>query len=762
MINRSLISGASVTILFMTVFLILFLIRVGRAEEKSIKIKLIEVRGNRRIDSAAIRAKIKSKENDLFLPDHLREDLRAIYQMGYFDQVNIESEGFEGGVKVTFIVTEKQFITEIIFDGNKDVKTDDLKEKVTIKPQSFLDPQQVKEQAERLRLFYQGKGYYAAHIIPVIKRVAEDRATVIFFIQEGEKAKIRPIRFEGNKAFPEKEIKKNLISQEYSWWSSWFTSSGFYKEEDASNDVERIKDFYLNHGYLQIQVGNPKLTLSDDKKWFEITYPVIEGVPFTVKKIDIEGNTIFSKDQIRSLLKTKENQLFRRNLLRQDLAAITDLYGDKGYIYANVIPQFSPNQETRTVNLLLEINEENQIRVRQINILGNEKTRDKVIRRELKVNEQEVINTKALRRSFERLRNLNFFENVEIVPEPVDKEQVDLNVHVKEKSTGSFSVGGGYSSQDRFVGLFELTQGNFLGRGELLRAKVQLGKRLTSYNLTFGEPYLFDQPVSATANLFDQTRFFDIYREKRLGGNLSIGKNFTEYVNGSVSYLLQSLQIFDVTNAAPLPILSQRGKTVTSSIGLSLTHDSRDIIFDPHEGSRLSISMEYAGLGGDNEFIKVIGDSSKYFPLWLDTVLSLHGRVGYAEGLNGKNLPVGERFYVGGINTVRGFAFGRAGPMENDQIIGANTEFIFNSEYIFPLLPERVKGVVFFDAGGGFDDELQPSPEKIMLRSLKTSVGVGLRFILPIGPIRLEWGYNLHRQPGDKPSELEVSIGTLF
>jgi len=760
MTNRSLIFGVSVTVLLMTVFL--FLVPAGRAEEKSIKIKLIDVKGNRRIDTAAIMAKIKSKENDLFLPDRLREDLRSIYQMGYFDQVDIQTEGFEGGVKVTFIVTEKPFVSEIIFDGNKDIKTDDLKEKLTIKPQSFLDPQQVKEQAERLRAFYQGKGYYAAHIIPVIKKVTEDRATVIFFIQEGEKAKIREIRFEGNKAFSAKEIRKNLISQEYSWWSSWFTSTGFYKEEDTSNDVERIKELYLDHGYLQVQVGNPKLTLSNDKKWFEITYTIIEGVPFTVKKIEIQGNTIFPKDEIRSVLKTKENELFRRNILRQDLAAITDLYGDKGYIYANVIPQFSPNQETRTVNLLLEINEDNKIFVRQINISGNDKTRDKVIRREIKVDEQEVMNTKALRRSFERLRNLNFFENVEIVPEPIDKEHVDLNVRVKEKSTGSFSVGGGYSSQDRFVGLFELSQGNFLGRGELLRAKVELGSRRTTYSLTFKEPYILDYPVSGTVDLFNQTRNFDTYKEKRIGGDLSIGKSFTEYVSGSVSYLLENVNITDVLSSAPLEISKQKGESITSSIGLSLTRDNRDIPFDPHNGSRLSISTEYGGVGGDNEFIKVVGDGTKYFPLWFDTVFSLRARLGYGEGINGKQLPLGERFYVGGINTVRGFAFGRAGPLEDNQIIGANTEIIFNTEFIFPLLPERVKGVVFFDAGRGFDNELLSVPDEVTLRSLKTSVGVGLRFILPIGPIRLEYGYNLNRQPGEKPGELEVSIGTLF
>ena len=761
MIDRSLISRAPVTVLLVTVFLFFFLIRVGWTEEKTIKIKMIEVKGNRRIDTAAIRAKIKNKENDVFAPERLREDLQSVYQLGYFDQVKVDTEGFEGGIKVIFQVTEKPFITEILFEGNKAFKTDDFKDKLTIRPQSFLDLQQVKEQAERLRSFYQDKGYYAAQVIPVIKRVAEDRTTLIFFILEGEKAKIREIDFEGNKTFPAKQLIKHLVSQEYSWWSSWFTSTGYFKQDDTTKDIERIKDFYLDRGYLQVQVGTPKVTLSNDKKRFDITYPVVEGIPFTVQKIDMKGNTVFSTERLRGLLKSKENQLFRSSLLREDLLAITDLYGQKGYIYANVIPQFSPNPETRTVDLLLEVNEENRIRVRQINIFGNDKTRDKVIRRELRLDEQEIIDTKALRRSFERLRNLNFFDNVEIVPQPVDKEHVDLNVSVKEKSTGSFSIGGGYSSQDRFVGLFELTQGNFLGLGELLRARVELGRRRTSYSLTFREPYVLDYPISGTVDLFNQTRNFDTYKERRIGGSLSLGKSFTEYVSGSASYLLESIHIFDLNAAAPKQIREQSGKTVTSSIGLSLARDTRDFAFDPHAGSRQALSIEYAGLGGDNEFIKVIGDSSIYFPLWFDTVLSLHGRIGHAEGVNGKKLPLGERFFVGGINTVRGFAFGRAGPISSGQIIGGNTEFIFNTEYLFPLLPDRIKGVLFFDAGRAYDSELDTG-EKITLRSLKTSAGIGLRFLLPIGPIRLEWGYNLNRQRGDRASELEVSIGTLF
>jgi outer membrane protein insertion porin family len=336
-------------------------------------------------------------------------------------------------------------------------------------------------------------------------------------------------------------------------------------------------------------------------------------------------------------------------------------------------------------------------------------------------------------------------------------------VRVKEKPTGTFSIGGGYSSVDRLVGMVQVEQGNLFGRGQLLRLKAEVGQRLQNYTLTFREPWLFDKEISGTVDIFNQNLlYFSNYKEKRVGGDLILGKAFTETVSGSVSYTLENILIYDVTTSDPL-IQQQAdlGNTLTSKVGVSLARDSRDFFFDPREGSRNSVSLELAGtvLGGDNAFYRTIGDSSKYFPLFWGSVFSLHGRVGYVRGLQGKQIPLGERFFVGGINTVRGFDFGRAGPVgSTGEIFGGNKELFFNVEYLYPLVEEaKIKGLLFFDAGRGFDEG-----EAISLRKLRPSAGAGLRWISPVGPLRLEWGYNLDRRDDEKPWTIEFSIGSLF
>jgi outer membrane protein insertion porin family len=480
-----------------------------------------------------------------------------------------------------------------------------------------------------------------------------------------------------------------------------------------------------------------------------------------------------------ALTKSKGGEIFNRGQLRQDIMGIVDLYGEQGYLFANVVPQLNPQVEGKTVDITFQVTEEDQFKVREIQIAGNDKTRDKVIRREVRVNEGEIVNTKLLRRSFQRLQNLNFFENIEIVPKQVEPGWVDLNVEVKEKPTGTFSIGGGYSSVDRFIATMEVTQGNLFGRGQLLRAKVETGKRRNTYSLTFREPYLFDSNISGTADLFNQVRSFDSYKEKRIGGDLILGRQYGEYVSASVSYTLETLNIYDLrqvsdfndpnltaTIADPgIPELVRDqallGKTLTSAVGFSVARDTRDFIFDPKEGSRHSLSLEYAGtfLGGDNDYYKVVADSSRFFPLWREHVFSLHGRMGYAQGIGDKQLPVGERFYVGGINTVRGFKFGKAGPINSTgQILGGNKELFFNVEYLIPIVVEaKIKWLFFYDWGRAFDDS-----ESIRFKDLRQSAGFGIRWISPIGPLRLEWGRNLRPEEGEASHTIEFSIGTLF
>ncbi|TAJ97810.1 MAG: outer membrane protein assembly factor BamA [Candidatus Manganitrophaceae bacterium] len=736
----------------------------GFPEDNEIRVKLIDLRGNRKIDTATLLSKITLKEGDLFSPEQIREDVKTLYRMGYFDRVEVETEGLEGGVAVTFVVHEKPFLVDVIYEGNEHLDKDKLKEKVPIKTDTFLDMEEINSYVDKIKKLYEGEAYYSAEITPVIQLVSEDQAVLTFLIKEGEKAYVRRVRMRGNQKFTDKELRKQIETSNYFWLTSWLSESGRYKEETLEADLDRLREFYLNHGYLQVQVAPPKVELSADKQWFDITFSIVEGDQFRIREIHYQGNELFDTEHLIGQTKSKEGEIFNRGQIRLDIMSMVDLYGERGYIFANVVPQLSPHIEDKTVDVTFQVTEDSEVKVREIHITGNDKTRDKVIRREIRVNEQELVNTKQLRRSFQRLNNLNFFENIEIIPEQVEPGWVDLNVKVKEKPTGTFSVGGGYSSVDRLIFMTEVTQGNLFGRGQLLRAKAELGGRRKTYSLTFREPHLFDSDISGTTDLFNSVRSFSSYQEKRLGGDLVLGRSFGEYVSGTVSYTLETLEIFDVQESAPdlIKRQAQKGETLTSALGFSLARDTRDFIFDPTSGSRNSISFEYAGtfLGGDNDYYKTVFDTSRFFPLWREHVLSVHGRAGYAVGINGNELPAGERFFVGGINTVRGFKFGKAGPITSTgEILGGNKELFFNVEYLIPLVPEaKIKWLFFYDIGRAFDDS-----EGIHFSELRQGIGFGIRWISPVGPLRLEMGRKLHPQAGENKEFIpEFSIGTLF
>jgi outer membrane protein insertion porin family len=561
---------------------------------------------------------------------------------------------------------------------------------------------------------------------------------------------------------------------------------------------------------VQVQVGTPRTVPDPDGKGLTVTFPVEEGEQFTVADIRVSGHAVFSSSELREGLALRQGEIFRRNLLRQDMALLTERYGERGYAFVDIRPQFVPRPESRSIDLTYEIREGSPVTVRTITVEGNEKTYDRVIRRELRVAERELVNTKALKRSFQRINNLNFFENVEILPNPIGDDQMDIRVRVKEKPTGTFSLGGGYSSVDRVVYQANIEQGNLFGRGQLLRARMEKSTRTTSnYSITFREPYLFDRPVAATIDLYSNERRFTTYRDGRAGFSLGLSRWFGEYVSAGVSYTRETTRLFDldtrvlydptppnpvtgvdpiigdevrVFDAPPSIVLeAARGKVTTSSVGVSLARDTRDFAFDPREGQRHALSIEYAGglLRGDNQFYRIVTDHSAFFPVIWNTVFSLHLRFGY---LGGRQYPFAERFVVGGINTVRGFDYGKAGRVDpaTGEIFGGNKELIFNAEYVFPLIQDaKMKGVLFFDAGRAFDDQgrfdangvpltgpdLLPmtTGERLRVGDLRYSVGFGIRMLLPIGPIRLEWGYNLDAQPGEKTGAFpEFTIGSVF
>ena len=740
-------------------FALLPAIAIGADE---VRIQRVEIRGVRRIDPAALLPKVTVKEGDLFSPAAVEASIQALYRTGYFDRVDAESEGSEGGIALVFIVHERPVLVDVTFEGNKKIGADSLKGRIDAKTQTFLDPQQLDDWARKIKAYYAEEGLYHAEVTPVVKALNEEQAGVVFQIDEGTPIRVRAVRFTGNRAFEARTLQKQIKTAPHFWLTSWWTTADRYQDTVIDADVERLREFYLDRGYIQVVVTRPAAEPSADKKWIDLAFSIDEGSQFTIGKVDVDGQAKIGPDLLRAQIQSRPGAIVNRGKVREDRNRLTEFYGERGYLFANANPDWVPAGE-KTIDLVYRITEGELVTVREIQITGNDKTRDRVIRRELRFNEQETINTKQIRRSYQRLLNLNFFEGVEISPKDVAPGWVDIDVHVKEKLTGVFSIGGNYSSTDRLGAVTDITLGNLFGRGQLLRAKVEVGKRRSNFSFTFREPYLFDSNVSGTAELFNEQRdFTQAYEEKRRGGGVTLGRPFGEYESASLNFRVEALEIFDVQPDAPKLIRDQAGKSTTHSLTLTLNRDTRDFVFDPTEGGKTTFSLEHAGtfLGGENGYVKATGTMGRYLPLWWDHVLSLHGRVGYAHGIDGDRLPISERFFVGGINSIRGFKFGKAGPRDpkTDEIFGGDKELVFNLEYLIPLVPEaKVKAVLFYDHGRGFDDS-----ERITLSGLKQAAGFGLRWFSPIGPLRYEWGWNLRPGPNERKNVQEFSIGALF
>ena len=767
MTNRS-VSRSIFLVVAMAVSLLVSSMGSLHAQAGVQKVKSIEVRGNKRIEESAIRGRLTLKVDDPYTGEAIRTQIRLIYEMGFFEDVRIETDPVVGGVAVVFVVREKPFITEIVFDGNENLGEDKLKEKITIRSQSFLDQQQAKESAERIRLAYQEDGYYNAEVIPIILTLEEDRKRLTFFIKEGERARIKTVTFDGMQVVKKKDVFKLIATREWvplygillGRLPSIFTDAGILKREELGNDVERIKEVYLNKGYLNVQVGLPVVELTEDKKWFTVTFVIVEGDPYTVGEVGFRGNTIYEEAELKAGMKIKPGEIFQRAKIREEMTRLTELYGIRGYAFTDVSPSVAPDPQTKTAAITFHIKEGDLIRIRQIQITGNDKTRDNVIRRELRVNEQEVTDTVAMKRSYQRLTNLNYFETVEILPKQVEPDKVDIEVKVKEKPTGSFSIGGGYSTLDQFVAVADVTEGNLGGRGQVVRVRGQLGQRRTLGLLSFRDPYLYDSLTSVQGDLYRTVTNYTTYHEDKSGASVSFGRWFSEYTSGNFSLVAETLELKDPTSVAPSFVLQQIGFQSTTGFRSSLSRDTRDYYLDPRTGIRSAVNLDLGtpALGGTNNFYKFMVDAIKYTPLFWDTRHSIRGRFGITEGLGGKAIPLTERFYVGGINTMRGFVFGRAGPVTSDgSLLGADQQIIINNDFIFPLSAEaKLNGVLFFDYGKGHSDVAGVSTK------FRSSAGIEARWISPFGPLRAAYGINLDREPLERKGVFEFSVGSLF
>lgn len=746
------------------IFLLVAIVSAAYAEELPI-VTAIEVKGLRRIEEGAVKAKLSQKIGEALSQEKTAEDIKMIYKMGYFEDASVSIEPFEGGVKVIYAVKEKPTIIKVDFQGNKEYDDKKLKEIASLTAGALSDINLINDNAVKLRVFYEDEGYYLAKVVPVINKTDEGEVNVTYQITEGDKVKIKEIIIENNKALSAGKIKGVMKTKERGI-ISFITGTGYYKKEEMKASLEAIRDLYYDNGYLKVMVGDPRLQLTEDQKGMRIYIAVSEGEQFFVSSVEIAGNKVFSEDELRKLTKLMPNKVFSKAVLKGDVTALSDKYSDNGYALVSINPDLVPDDVKKQVGVIYRISEGDKYKIGKIDISGNTKTKDKVIRREIRVDEGETFNSSALKRSYERLNNLNFFETVDMAPKPRPEEKtVDLDVKVKEKSTGALSIGGGYSSVDKIIGMVELSQANLFGNGQLLKAKGELGTRMNDMELTFRDPWFMDREIAFGATIYKQQRDYPDFKRKAVGLELSLAKSFWEYWSAGLAYNLEQAKVSDVQQGASLQIQDQVGKKITSAISPSIARDTRDYYLDPLRGSRNVLSTTFAGLGGDNAFIKVLADSGWYFPVFDVTTIHLRARVGSINGIFGKAVPLYDKFYVGGIYTVRGLDWGVAGPKDKGtgEAIGGDQEIVLNAEYIFPIIKDlKIKGVVFFDAGRAYSGGTGTTGDATFGTDLRYTTGAGVRWISPFGPVRIEYGRNIARRNGEASGKIEFAFGQAF
>ena len=716
--------------------------------------------GNRRIDSGAILRKITTKAGDLYDPAVLREDLKAIYKMGYFNDVQIDVTDTDQGKQVVFHIIEKPAITSITFSGLDELEEKDLTDVIAIKENSILNPARVNSAAEAIKTLYRSKGYYNTEVTSDISYPTPETAAIRFVVDEGKKIYIKEISFEGNSTFDSGDL-EDVIETSVKGWLSWLTDSGLLDRDLLNQDASRIIAFYNNNGFLETRVGEPVVTQKEE--WLYIKFIIDEGPRFKVGTVTLEGDLIADQQIILDMLSIRNEEFLSRKTLRDDILKITDYYAEQGYAFADIRPDLNKSQSGSRVDINLSIDKGDLVYINRIAIKGNGRTRDNVIRRELDISEGGVFDAKGLRTSSQKLQRLDFFEEVNVTPEPaLDPSKMNILIDVKEKSTGQFSIGAGYSSVDNLILMGEISENNFLGLGHRLALSANIGGSSSRYNLSWTNPRLYDTNVSVGVDLFNWEREYDDYTKNSRGGAIRFGHPFWGKWRMYESYTYTNTDLSNVSENASYIIRESQNVPITSAVKTSFVRDTRDRLYGASSGSRNSLSVEYAGgiLGGDSQFTKTEASSGWYFPMPFGTVFHALGSVGKVWENEKDKLPVYERFYLGGMSSIRGYEYGKVSPIDplTGDRIGGDRMWYTNIEIVVPLLKEQgVFGVAFFDAGDSLAED-----QEWTFNEIAKAVGLEIRWLSPMGPLRIVWGYNLDPL-GDEPQTVwDFSIGGQF
>lgn len=725
----------------------------------------IEVTGLKKVEKEAILEKISSRPKMVLDNYLLRKDLEKIYSMKYFESVEAHQEVINGENILRFIVKEKPIITKVSFQGNDGLSDDDLKGQVKSKIFSILDIATVKNDVKSLLKHYEDKGYFLAAVEFRQKKLTEENIELIFDIKEYDKVKVKKISFLGNNVFTDQELKSILQTQEDSFFSG-MSGTGSFKEINFQNDIERLKYFYRMKGYLQVNLGTPEITVSEDRKWVFITMKLTEGPQFSINKLTFQGDDLFSEEKLREKMILKEEETYSEESLRKDVQTLTEMYQDEGYAFANVIRNLNIVPGENKVDVEFSFEKGKIAYFGKVYVKGNSKSRDKVVRRELLIREGQKFNGSALRQSRENVQRLGFFEPESIVfntISPKDKEDIlDVEINVKEKSTGQISLGAGFSTASSWFFQSSISQSNFRGLGQILSFSLNLSKKSNNFNLDFTEPYLFDSKWSLGGGVFvSNSDTSSAYSDRRKGFNIRVGYPVMVFTHLYLTYKYEDTLIKNVDDPT-IDVTLENG--VASTVQTTIVHDRRDDRSDPRKGFFMSYSAEYAGVGGEKKWIKNELEARGFYPIPLTEDLIFRSRfyVGRLSTVDNEKIPRTEKFTLGGSRNLRGYEFDAIGNNKIENYNGINRVFnkgaefssFANLELQHPLSREAgLKWVLFFDAGhAGHSNKIR----------VYSDYGFGFRWFSPIGVLRFEFGYPLSKEHKKDGSQFHFDIGQFF
>jgi outer membrane protein insertion porin family len=756
--------GATVTRYALIALILLMTVCGAAFAQTGTVVQQIRIDGTQRIDPETVQSYMLIKPGDVADADRLDRSLKALFATGLFADVVLRQEG---GTLVVRVV-ENPIINRIAFEGNRRVKEEQLLTEVQLRPRVVYTRTKVQNDVKRILDLYRRSGRFAATVEPKVIQLPQNRVDLVFEISEGQVTGVQRINFVGNQRFSDGTLREIIQTKESRWWRILSTDDT-YDPDRLSFDRELLRKFYLANGYADFRVVSAVAELTPDREGFYITFTIEEGDRYKFRTIEVNSRLKdLNVDELRRKVTTASGDWYDADKVEQSINALTDTVGSLGYAFVDIRPRVNRDREAKTVDVTYEIQEGPRVYVDRINIVGNVRTLDKIIRREMRLAEGDAFNTAKLRRSRQRIRNLGFFDRVEVNNVPGESpDRTVVNVEVQERSTGEISFGVGFSTADGALADVSLRERNLLGRGQDLKLGFTVSQRRQEVDLSFTEPYFLDKNLSAGFDVFHITRDFQdesSFDQQNVGFTLRTGYQITEPLRQTLRYTLREDTIENVSPDASRLIREQVGSTLSSIIGQELLYDQRDDRFDPTDGYYLRLINDFAGFGGDVTYLRNRFGAGGYYPITDEWVASLTGELGYIADF-GEQIRIQNRFFIGG-ETLRGFASAGVGPRDitTGDALGGREYAIGTAQLTFPSgLPKElgIRANVFSDFGVLRDPDTT-GPEVVDVDSIRVSLGVGAIWRSPFGPIRISLATPIRKEEFDKTELFRFSFGSRF